>query len=209
MRAALIRLSNQERYLGTATISMILNHTKEEIEAILDGSDSIKHALYLLFGEGSRSYPRLHRICEKLGLEQKISDLRARSVAAFRPQQAIPAERLLKRHTEPISIGAVRRRVLADKLLIYECSFCKVGPEWRGAPMVLDLDHIDGDRKNNELSNLRFLCKNCHSQTETYGSRNHIKKHVAHCCADCGKRVAKKTSRCLTCFRASKKPTPK
>ena len=38
--------------------------------------------------------------------------------------------------------------------------------------IILDLDHIDGNNRNNQLSNLRFLCPNCHSQTETYKGRN-------------------------------------
>lgn len=40
------------------------------------------------------------------------------------------------------------------------------------APLVLQLDHIDGDSDNNSPSNLRLLCPNCHSQTPTYKSRN-------------------------------------
>lgn len=40
------------------------------------------------------------------------------------------------------------------------------------SPLVLQLDHIDGDSDNNFPSNLRLLCPNCHSQTTTYKSRN-------------------------------------
>lgn len=36
----------------------------------------------------------------------------------------------------------------------------------------LELDHIDGDPTNNEKSNLRFLCPNCHATTDTYRSKN-------------------------------------
>ncbi|NDB82938.1 MAG: HNH endonuclease, partial [Alphaproteobacteria bacterium] len=37
---------------------------------------------------------------------------------------------------------------------------------------TLQLDHIDGDPYNHQLENLRFLCPNCHSQTETFSGRN-------------------------------------
>jgi hypothetical protein len=36
----------------------------------------------------------------------------------------------------------------------------------------LELDHIDGDRWNSELSNLRLICPNCHAFTPTYRGRN-------------------------------------
>lgn len=41
-----------------------------------------------------------------------------------------------------------------------------------GKPIPLDIHHIDGDFKNDKKENLKLLCKNCHAQTETYGSKN-------------------------------------
>jgi hypothetical protein len=45
---------------------------------------------------------------------------------------------------------------------------CGQGPEWNGKTLVLQLDHENGDCTDNRLENLRFLCPNCHSQTETF-----------------------------------------
>lgn len=49
----------------------------------------------------------------------------------------------------------------------HRCESCKL-PEWLGKPITLELEHIDGDRKNNIKSNLKLLCPNCHSQTPTW-----------------------------------------
>lgn len=53
----------------------------------------------------------------------------------------------------------------------YKCYGCGVS-EWSGKHLTLDIDHIDGNPKNDLPENLRFLCPNCHRQTDTWGSRN-------------------------------------
>lgn len=51
------------------------------------------------------------------------------------------------------------------------CAQCGTAPFWRGHPLPLEVDHIDGDWRNNRLENLRLLCPNCHSTTDTYRGR--------------------------------------
>lgn len=50
--------------------------------------------------------------------------------------------------------------------------------EWCGKKLTLQLDHIDGNRNNEYRENLRALCPNCHSLTETYAGKNSFKKTV-------------------------------
>jgi 5-methylcytosine-specific restriction endonuclease McrA len=57
------------------------------------------------------------------------------------------------------------------KTIDYHCNVCHIS-EYNGKPITLQVDHIDGDRKNNTLENLQFICPNCHSQTETWGVGN-------------------------------------
>lgn len=64
----------------------------------------------------------------------------------------------------------LKRRILKDKLLPYQCE-CGLSDIWNNKPLILQLDHINGNPQDNRLSNLRFLCPNCHSQTETYASK--------------------------------------
>jgi hypothetical protein len=64
------------------------------------------------------------------------------------------------------------------RLLVAECGRtcdgCK-NTEWQTLPIPLDLDHVDGNSDNNERSNLRLLCPNCHALTPTYKGRNQNK----------------------------------
>ena len=59
----------------------------------------------------------------------------------------------------------------------YKCAICGIS-DWMGLPLTLQVDHINGVNNDNRIENLRLLCANCHSQTDTFGSKN-IKKKVA------------------------------
>lgn len=72
----------------------------------------------------------------------------------------------------PTARGVVRRRILKDKLIPYKCACCGCDPEWNGKPLALQLEHKNGVNDDHRLSNLEFLCPNCHSQTPTWAGRN-------------------------------------
>lgn len=65
----------------------------------------------------------------------------------------------------------VKKFILQKGLKVYKCEKCQIS-DWCGSKIILELDHIDGCSDNNELQNLRLLCPNCHSQTDTFRGRN-------------------------------------
>lgn len=77
---------------------------------------------------------------------------------------------ILNSHTEVKSKHL--RTVMLRNGVPYLCTLCGIDSTWNQQALVLQVDHKDGNCRNNKFENLRFLCPNCHSQTPTYGSRN-------------------------------------
>ena len=67
---------------------------------------------------------------------------------------------------------AILRRAFLESGIEEKCLECGLPALWNNKPIRLQIDHRDGDWSNNEPANLRFLCPNCHSQTENFGSKN-------------------------------------
>jgi 5-methylcytosine-specific restriction endonuclease McrA len=65
----------------------------------------------------------------------------------------------------------VKDRLLRSGAIVNRCDHCGLR-EWREKPLSMHLDHINGVRNDHRLENLRMLCPNCHSQTDTYGAKN-------------------------------------
>jgi Zn finger protein HypA/HybF involved in hydrogenase expression len=96
----------------------------------------------------------------------------------------------------------LRWKILKYKLLSYQCAECGLQPIWNNKSLSLQLDHINGIGNDNRLENLRFLCPNCHSQTETYaGSNNKGTKLQILTCIKCGghRSYVSKTGLCRKC----------
>jgi len=86
----------------------------------------------------------------------------------FKPRYT--AESALVEHS---SVQRGSLNALLKRLGLYTgvCTECGVNDTWQGRPLTLEIDHINGICTDNRAKNLRWLCPNCHSQTDTYRSR--------------------------------------
>lgn len=67
-----------------------------------------------------------------------------------------------------LKIRLLREGLLASKCYEEDCGLT----EWKGKPLSLQLDHVNGDKLDHRIENLRLLCPNCHSQTDTFAGKN-------------------------------------
>lgn len=156
------------------------------------------------------NYRTVHKYCQQWNLDTSHWLGKRYSKGTKRAQSPIVPDCKLFVRDNPHCIKNVKRRVLRDNLIPYKCAMCALENEWQGNFLSLHLDHINGDNCDQRLENLRFLCPNCHSQTETYcGKKTRIKTDNYETCIDCSKSCHRLAERCKSCavkFRYKQNP---
>lgn len=112
-------------------------------------------------------------------------------------------EEILVKDSPYTNMTSLKKRILDNNLLDYKCAICGI-TEWNNKPLVLQLDHINGDNRDNRLENLRLLCPNCHSQTETFCRKNVVEKEPKkYYCERCGAEITRGAKLCKECSSVS------
>ena len=162
--------------------------TKDELIDLVDSSESVADAIRSLGLSHWGNYKTLERKCVREGVD--ITSLKDRGKAYSRSLIAgrgfeckYSIDEYLVENSPCKSRVWLKTKLIKHGLLQNACAVCDCGPEWRGDPLVLVLDHINGVNDDYRIENLRFLCPNCNSQTDTFAGRKRVH------CAGCGARM--------------------
>lgn len=147
----------------------VSRYTDEDLARAVAESASVAGVLRILgIKPAGGSHFHISKRIRRNGLDTSHFLGQAISRGQARPRLS-PEEILVKRpDSDARTKPDLLRRALAEIGVPNVCVACGVGAIWRGLPLTLHVDHIDGDPTNNARDNLRLLCPNCHSQTATY-----------------------------------------
>lgn len=73
------------------------------------------------------------------------------------------------------NMASLKRKIISNKILQYKCCICGNNGVWNDKSLSLQIDHVNGIHSDNRIQNLRFLCPNCHSQTQTYAGKGQLR----------------------------------
>jgi len=134
------------------------------------------------FVEACANATSMAQAASKLGLHFNSFKKRAIEFGCYKPNQAgqglkknapkIPLEEIVVNCQHPhYQSFKLKNRLLQEGYKKEKCERCGI-TNWQGKALSMELHHKDGNRTNHLLSNLSLLCPNCHSQTDTFRSKN-------------------------------------
>lgn len=185
-------------------MAIIDNYTKEELCDIVKNSFSISEVIDKL-GYSTKNGRNSDTIKKRLQ-KYNIDTSHFRSVSpVIRTREEIFQN----------NSGASQKTVKSwfkKENVNYECSICGQKPIWNGQPLIMILDHKNGNKNDHRLENLRYVCPNCNQQLSSTGFKGYIYnenglkiKHTSktdkakNFCIDCGKPITLQAKRCLEC----------
>jgi len=142
--------------------------TVEELKEVLLKSKSMREVI-LSFGlsaNGSSGYTNIKNKIKSFGLPIPKYNFYGDGV---KKRKYTNNEVFVKKSSFPRQ--KLKARIIKEKLIEYKCVDCSNVGFWNNKKLSLQLDHENGVNDDNRIENLRFLCPNCHTQTETYSGK--------------------------------------
>lgn len=150
--------------------------TIEQLKSAVAESKSVRQVLGKLgLKQAGGNYAQIKKYLAKLNIEKShftgpgwSKGLRVTT------NPGVPIEKILVNNSDYQSFK-LKKRLFEAKMKLKRCEECGWSKTAKDGRLPLELDHINGNSRDNRLENLRVLCPNCHSLKPTHRGRN--KKH--------------------------------
>ena len=132
--------------------------------------------------EACESSITMAQAASKLEIHFNTLARRAKKLGVYKPNQggkgltkksgkSLDLKEILNGKHPQYQTFKLKNRLIKEGIKDWKCEVCDL-EKWNNDWIPLELDHIDGNRTNHRLENLRMICPNCHSQTETFRAKN-------------------------------------
>ena len=159
-------------------------YTERDVREAVASAQSLAEALRTLgLRPAGGNHRTLHRLIAKYGISIDHLDHRW-AMRRQRRSVATALSEILVEHST-YSRGHLKDRLFAEGVKQRTCELCGLGDEWRGQPMSLILDHINGVPTDNRIENLRIVCPNCAATLETHCGRKKRIDREPRACLHC------------------------
>lgn len=147
---------------------------REPLVSLVAGSTSMAGVLKALgLDNNGATRTRLRRSLDAHGISTEHFTGQGHFLGQVSPYRKSAADTLVRREAGSSRTGtALLRRALDELGVPRVCAECGTGDTWPGRRLVLEIDHVSGDRLDNRRENLRCLCPSCHNQTSTFSNRS-------------------------------------
>ena len=142
-----------------------MKYNLEEIEKVCSDSKTMAEAARRL-NININTFRRLNRKYNLIETNQPGKGIN-------RKRPSIPLNEILDGKHPTYGTYKLKKRLFKEEIKQNKCELCGIY-EWMGKEISCELDHINGISSDHRIDNLRILCPNCHSQTDTYRSKKRI-----------------------------------
>ena len=168
--------------------------SKKELETAIEGSHSTKEVLKSL---GYNASTDNYRQIKKISARYKI--VLPKYKRKFQ-NTTLTFDEIFRENSPYSARQNMRKMLVSMGILLDQCDECKIGTEWNNKKLTLQVDHINGVGDDNRIENLRLLCPNCHSQTDTFcGKKKPVDSLKYKNLCSCGEYKHFKSSHCRSC----------
>jgi len=178
------RIADKARLKGRAPAPAIVYFPKHEVLRALGESENLGHACMLLGlankSKNGRAIRHLREIADFHEID--ITYYVVSGASESRKAPRITEEELVR---DVLILNGRKSHSRQVKKWLFDfglkeriCEECGIDEQWNNRRLTLELHHRNGNPLDNRIENLEIVCPNCHSQTDTYKSKNLTKMGV-------------------------------